>query len=398
MNKNSNHFAFSIGTLAGGGAERVILNLAGEFVRRGIKTDLLVAKYKGPLVEFVPEGVNVIELKKSGRFTVLFYLLRLPVSSWLDAIVWLFGGGPKTITRLPALLNYLRSNQPQTILSTLDAVNVTTLWAKYLSNLKTKFIVRQAIFHSQEASNARGLIGASSLPRLVKRWYPTADKIISVSNEMTEDLKEYCNVPDDRITTIYNPINLKNIAEKAEQPLDDSWFLDRQIPVVLAVGRLYKQKNYPILFEAIKSIKARREVRLVVLGEGPERDSLMTLAKNLKIEKCIQLVGHVPNPYQYMAKANVFALSSSWEGLPNVILEALACECKIVSTNCPSGPAEILEDGKYGKLVPVNDAYAMASAIEESLDDSFDKNLLQARAAEFGLDKVSEKYMAWMLN
>ena len=396
MTRNPKHITFFIGTLAAGGAERVILNLTREFIRHDIKIDLLITKFKGPLVTLIPDGVNVIELEKSSRINVIKAAFRLPLSSWFIAIVWLFSDGPKVIRRLPALIKYLNVSSPEVVLSTLDAVNISILWARYLSNSKSRFIVRQAIFHSQQVNHSESIFERKLLTRLVKKWYPTADKIISVSNEMAKDLREFCHLPIAKIKTIYNPVDIETILARQNEALENLPALPPDSLILIAVGRLCRQKNYPALFQAINILKSDREVTLIVLGEGPDRPLLEKLIEDLQLNNTVHLLGHVENPYKYMAWADVFVLASLWEGLPNVMIEALACGCRVVSTDCPSGPREILQQGKYGKLAPVNDVAALANAIDESSKENIDKNAVFSRAKDFSLQKISRQYILQM--
>ena len=281
-------------------------------------------------------------------------------------------------------------------MSTLDAVNICILWAKYLSRSGSRFIVRQAIFHSQQANHAKGIFERALLTRLVKKWYPTADKIISLSNEMAKDLQGFCNIPAAKIKTIYNPVDIDTILVCRKEVPEHLPELKSSASTVIAVGRLCKQKNYPALLRAISILKLHREVALIILGEGPDRSLLEKMIEDLKLSNTVHLLGHVENPYKYMAQADVFVLASLWEGLPNVVIEALACGCRVVSADCPSGPREILQQGRYGKLVPVNDVAALANAIDDFLKENIDKNAVFSRAKDFSLQKISRQYILQM--
>ena len=396
MNRNPKHITFFIGTLAGGGAERVILNLTREFIRNGITIDLLVTKFKGPLTTLVPDSVNVIELEKSSRADVAKVVFKLPLSAWYAALVWLFIDGPKVIRRLPALIDYLNHSSPDVVLSTLDAVNICLLWAKYLSHSESRFIIRQAIFHSQQVNHAQSIFAGKLLTRLVKKWYPSADKIISLTNQMAEDLQESCNIPAAKINTVYNPVDIDAILARRNEAPENLPQLTSGAAMIMAAGRLCKQKNFPALLQAIRVLKPRRKVALVILGEGPDRPLLEKVIEDLRLKDNVHLLGHVKNPYAYMTQADVFVLTSLWEGLPNVIIEALACGCRVVSTDCPSGPGEILQQGKYGKLVPLNDVMALANAIDDSLKENIDRQAVFSRAKDFSLQKISRQYISHM--
>jgi glycosyltransferase involved in cell wall biosynthesis len=171
------------------------------------------------------------------------------------------------------------------------------------------------------------------------------------------------------------------------------WFKSQAIPVILSAGRLVKEKDYETLIRAFAMVRKKRPARLAILGEGAERNSLLELTERLGIKEDVALLGFKTNPYVYMARATVFVLSSTVEGLPNVIVEAMAVGTPIVSTDCKSGPREILDDGKYGILVPVGDADALAKAIEKQLDEPTDKELLLKRSEDFSLEKVIDQFL-----
>jgi glycosyltransferase involved in cell wall biosynthesis len=198
-----------------------------------------------------------------------------------------------------------------------------------------------------------------------------------------------------RINVIYNPVDCRRIAELAAQDLDHPWFQPGQPPVVLAAGRLHRQKDYPTLLQAFARLRRRKTSRLVIIGEGPERARLASLAAQLGISEEVQLPGFQTNPFAYMARAGVFALSSAWEGLSNVLIEALACGCPVVSTDCPHGPAEVLDSGKYGTLVPVADPAALAQALQATLDRKTAAAEAQQRAGYFDIGAVADRY--WQL-
>ena len=231
------------------------------------------------------------------------------------------------------------------------------------------------------------------LPQLIRRWYPRAHRILAVSNGLANELSRVAAVPRERISVIYNPIDLGRVAGLAAQDLDDPWFRPGQPPVLLAVGRLHRQKDYPTLLRAFARVKERREARLVILGEGDERPRLEALIGELGIADNVRLLGFQTNPYAYMARAAVFVLSSAWEGLSNVLIEALACGCRVVSTDCQHGPAEVLGDGRYGMLVPVGNPEALASAIGTALEQSHEPAKARERAGAFDIREISDKYL-----
>jgi glycosyltransferase involved in cell wall biosynthesis len=199
-------------------------------------------------------------------------------------------------------------------------------------------------------------------------------------------------LPSEKIEVIYNPIVTPELSEKLQESLNHPWFLPGQPPVILGVGRLQKQKDFPTLIHAFAKVRQQQPLRLMILGEGSERSNLESLVQELGIAKDVVFPGFVANPYAYMAQAAVLVLSSAWEGFGNVLVEALAAGTPIVSTDCESGPAEILANGQYGKLVPVGNAEDMAKAIAAILEDTPDGEVLKQRANEFSLEKALTKY------
>jgi len=236
----------------------------------------------------------------------------------------------------------------------------------------------------------------------VQRAYSGANAIIAVSNGVADDLSHYAGIPRERITTIYNPIVSPTLLSQAKALLDHPWFQPFAPPVVLGVGRLHEQKDFPTLLKAFACVRAKQEAHLMILGEADAKRAqllteLMTLATQLGIADDVALPGFVPNPFAYMARAAVFVLSSAWEGLPSVLIEALACGCPVVSTACPSGPVEILENGKYGPLVPVGDDVALADAILSVLHTPPNRDWLRTRGAIFSVDCAADQYLAMLL-
>lgn len=369
-----------------------MLNLSKEFTERNIKVDILVCKLSGALSQQIPNHINVIQLNKHNRLNLLFVLLKLPIQDWPAIFKLTLGRTPKSFKRILSLKKYILSSKPDILLSCLNSANITSLWVKHLSHTDTIFAIQQVNLLSKSISDGKSLFEIKILPSLVKRWYKHADRIIAISKAVQTDLISNFELSKNSITTIYNPLDLDQITYLSSLPVQEPWFNDKT-PVVLAAGRLNKVKDYPFLFNAIKEANKCRVVKLIVLGEGPEKENLEKLIIKLRLEKLVKILDYTPNPYQYMRHADIFALSSKSEGLANVLQEALACGCKIVSTDCPGGPKEILDNGKYGKLVPPNNVAAMAVAITKSIDEKIDRNLLYSRASDFSLKKISCEYL-----
>jgi glycosyltransferase involved in cell wall biosynthesis len=214
-----------------------------------------------------------------------------------------------------------------------------------------------------------------------------------VSAGVSDELHRIASVPQDRIHILYNPIDLKRIATLSEENLDDPWFQAGQPPVIVSTGRLHPQKDFPTLLQAMKLLGSDPKIRLVILGEGQERTALEELIRRFALRDHVRLIGFKANPYAYMSRASVFVLSSAWEGLSNVLIEALACGCRIVSTDCPYGPSEILENGEYGVLVPVRNPEALAKAIRKILNEPAPKEKNKKQSQMYDIHAIAAQYL-----
>lgn len=356
------HVALFFCSLGGGGAERVMLNLASGFIQRGIKVDLVLGKASGPHLQKVPSGVRLINLKASGVLATVFALAR-----------------------------YLRKEQPCVLISAMHYANEIALWARCIARVATRIIVTEhntlSLFLRRTTPTRRYLI-----PLFIKYFYSWADRIVTVSHKAAEDLAQFTGLPLERIHVIYNPAINSELLEKARAPLEHRWFLPQELPVILGVGKLEAQKDFPTLIKAFAWVRKVREARLVILGWGPDRPQLQALIQELNLEQDVELLGYVDNPYAYMARASVFVLSSAWEGLPTVLIEAMAVGTPVVSTDCPSGPAEILDNGKYGWLTPVGDSTALAKAILTAIDSKH-KQIDSSWLEQFSLETATQQYL-----
>jgi glycosyltransferase involved in cell wall biosynthesis len=386
--------AFFMSSLAGGGAERVVLSLAAEFVKRGHQADVVVASRRGELVSEVPESVRVIELGASGLVSALRALLRLPFGTVGMVLPTMITRRRKKIRSLPRLVSYLRKQQPDVLLATTDVANLVALWAGWIARVDTRLYVKADVDLSSWVDNVFDVLHRR-LPRLIAAWYRRAQGVVAVSAGLADELAGIANVSPTRIHVIYNPVDCHRITELAAQKLDHPWFQPDRPPVVLAAGRLHSQKDYATLLHAFARLRRQQTSKLVIIGEGPERARLDSLAAQLGISEDVDLPGFQKNPYAYMARAGVFALSSAWEGLSNVLIEALACGCPVVSTDCPHGPAEVLAGGKYGTLVPVRDPEALAEALKATLGQKADTSEARQRAWHFDIRAVADRY--WQL-
>jgi glycosyltransferase involved in cell wall biosynthesis len=360
---NRNLISIFLPSLAGGGAERMMLNLAGRFVKRGKTVDLVLARATGPYLANVPEGVGILDL-----------------------------GAHRVLTALPGLARYLSRRGPAALLAAMDHANLVAIWAKRLARVDTPVFVSVRNTLSVEAR--RGVrLRDKALPALARRFYPRAAGVIAVSRGVAEDLESHVGLEAGSVKVIYNPVVTPELADLAEQPLDHPWLATGASPLLLAAGRLTQQKDFATLIDAFAALRSRRPARLLILGEGPERTRLEEKIRDAGLHGEVRLEGFVDNPFAYMRRADLFVLSSAWEGLPGVLIQAMACGTPVVSTDCPSGPREILLDGKLGALVPVGDSKALAVAMLDTLDAPASPEALRRRAADFSLAEIASEYL-----
>lgn len=355
--------AVFIDSLQFGGAEWVAINLAHGFFEAGHTVDLVVTRKSGDLVGEVAKGIRVIDFAK----------------------------GRSAACLLP-LAKYLRLNQPDFLLSAMTHNNVIAILARTLARARTLVVVRE-VAHMSSMSRDGSSVRARYLPIVARLALPLADKVVANSSQVASDLIAVLNLSAGLITVIPNPAVRPSLADMSRQPISDVWFQPGSPPVVLGVGRLSKEKDFPTLLRAFKEVRRRRESRLVILGEGPERRSLEILAQQLGIDDDVAMPGFEMNPYRYMARCAVFVLPSAHEGFGNVLPEALACGAPVVATDCPGGPREILEDGLYGALVPVGNWGAMAEAIDAALDDPPPSDFLKNKAEQFTVRTIARRYL-----
>jgi glycosyltransferase involved in cell wall biosynthesis len=391
------HVALLMCDLDGGGIQRSMLHLARALVDRGHRVDLLVYKAQGDFVDSVPSGIRVVALETAPAWMGRLHAFRAAPEHLIQlALPVLLPLKPQSTTRcLPALVRYLREERPAVLLSAEPYLNLLALWARRLAGLSVRMVISERIHlssHLRDRAKRRKWRWRFIMP-LLRRMYPEADRIIAVSRGVADDLSNLVGLPPERVTTVYNPVVDSELAKKAEAPIDHPWFVPGAPPVIIAAGRLAEQKDIPTLLQAFAQVRAQRQARLLLLGEGEMRRKLEALARELGVDQDVSLPGFTSNPFAYMAGAAVFVLSSAYEGLPGVLIQALACGCPVVSTNCPGGAAEILENGQYGRLVPVGDPAAMAQAIIATLEAPPDRGLLQKRALLFSVDRAVEQYL-----
>lgn len=349
-------------SLQGGGMERVAVDLANGMSRSGILVHLVAASKQGPYAGDVDTSVKLVDLKS-----------------------------PRVRSAVIPLARYLRRSQPEVVLSVGFHANVAAWAARRLSMRRMRLVTSE---HNILGASLTELptLGRLLMGRLVPLAYRGSDEIVAVSNGVKIHLQQLLGRGLPAVSVIYNPVALTEIRARSRAPAGHPWLDDAGLPTLLSVGRLVPQKDHATLIRAFGALRARRRVRLLLVGEGPERLAIERLVEQLGLTEDVDLPGFSPNPYAMMARASMLVLSSRREGLGVVLIEALALGTPIVSTDCPSGPAEILQDGVLGRLVPVGDPSAMASAMEDVLEGRFPMPPLNA-ADRYDVKTVCDTYL-----
>jgi glycosyltransferase involved in cell wall biosynthesis len=356
---------FYIPALDVGGAQRVTVNVANGLAERGYPVDLLLSYHKGELLDQVSDRVNVLDLETP----------RIPITG-IGASV-------------PGIKTYLEEREPAILFSAMTYASVVSIATNVISSTRTRVV---GIEHSTFGNRA-GLKERLTLC-LARDLYRFANHIVAVSEGVADSVVANTAVSGSDVSVLYNPVPVATVRNESEVAVDDSWIRADELETIVWAGRLEPEKDLPTLLRAFASVnRGRPNTRLILMGTGSERGKLLQLSETLGIEQTVALPGYVENPYPYMRRASVFVLSSEREGLPTVLIEALACGCPVVSTDCPSGPREILADGTYGKLVPVGDESALAEAIRLTLDDLPDRTTLSERADDFSTEVVVKEYV-----
>ena len=364
-NRNKIKIFFLIPSLRGGGAEKIILNIVKNINLKKFNPTLILISNEGEYT--IPKNIKVINIdKKRARYAI------------------------------PKLVKIIKNNKPDIVLSSVvQSGIILSIAKKFIFKNKPIIVHRVANFFSNINIPFPSKI-------LYKKTLKSFDSIISVSDEMKEDLEKNTKLKSKQIQTIYNPIDLKKIDIKSNEEIEEKFISNSKNKIILGVGSLTKQKGFKYLIKACEQIvKNRRNTYLVILGKGKKREELTELIKKLKIEDKVKLLGFKNNPYKYMKRANVFVLPSLWEGLPGVLIEAMACGTPVISTSCQSGPKEILKNEKYGILIPIKDHKQMRKEIKSLLnkDRKAEKmgKMAKKRVKKFNLKKQVKKYETKLL-
>lgn len=358
--------ALFLPSLEGGGAERVFVQLANEFAAIGYRVHFVLTSASGPYMDEVSSPVRILDL------------------------------GASSVSRaLPALTRYLRSERPAVLLSALDHANIIAILANFASGNKSRCVVSVRLPPS--AGYRVDSTGPRWLILLLSRWlFRFADQVVANARYVASDLSQSLRVPGHKLTVIYNPLDVQSIERSALAAIDHPWFAAGSAPVVLSVGSLFPRKDYETLIRAFSFVRSARDCRLVILGDGPERTRLETLARDLHVREDVHMPGFARNPFAWMARSRLFVSSSVTEGCPNALMQALACGTPVVSTDCWGGSAEVLESGRWGRLVPIRDPEALAGAIVAALDSSAHPDGRQ-RARDFAVNDIARQYLRVLL-
>jgi len=346
-----------------GGIGHVMINLINGFAASGLSVDLLIANRNSPHLGEIDQRVNIVEI-----------------------------GEPFFRSCIPKAVDYLKSACPDWVISNREKSHRYLVLARWLAGSKTQLAFR--IGNSLEET----LKKRHHLKRLLRhkliRWsYAKADLIIVNSRGLSDDVQNYAGVENWRIRVLNNPTFHEDVLLQARAKVDHPWLADNCVPVLLGVGRLTRQKDFPTLIQAFAQVVRERPARLIILGEGNDRDSLQALVEHLGLEDRVDMPGYVVNPFAFMARAKLFVLSSAWEGSPNVLIQALSIGCPVVATDCPEGPREILRNGSVAPLVEIGDVPGMAAAIRQVLDNPADCKTLQRAAAPFEVKRAVAAYL-----
>jgi glycosyltransferase involved in cell wall biosynthesis len=348
-----------------GGVERMILNLVRPFAAvPDLAVDLVLLREESRHLRDLPDGVNVVRL-----------------------------GVRHSALGIPAIARYLKASRPDSLLAAKDRAGRAALVARWLSGVPVRVVIRLGTTLSEAVKDA-GVLRRWLRYLPIRLLYRFADGIVAVSDGVAMDVATISGVPRERIQVIRNPVISPDLVRQAKEPVDHPWLADPQVPVVIGMGRLTRQKDFPTLIRAFARVREQRPVRLIILGDGRDREELIRCAEEAGVASDVDLPGFQPNPYAWLARARAFVLSSAWEGSPNALTEAMALGVPVASTDCRSGPREVLAEGRFGPLVPVGDDEALAAAMARVLDQPLPASELRAAIADYSVEVSARRYLA----
>ena len=342
----------------------MLVNLARGISGLGPRVQFIVGDRERPFLEELPPEVQLIEF-----------------------------GEPRARECLDDLLRHLAAQRPTAVLSAKTADDMIAMRAKRLAQSRTKFILRPGTTFSRRLSGKRNALKRWLTYRKLRPLFREADGVVAVSRGVANDIASITKIPRQKIHVIANPTVTPELTSLSRAPVAHPWFNPVTAPVILGIGGLRRSKDFPTLVRAFALVRRQRSARLMILGRGGRKEALLKLARELGVDEDVQLPGFVSNPYSYLAKGSVFVLSSLWEGSPNVLIEALAVGTPVVATDCPSGPRDILQDGRYGALVPPGNAGALADAIMLTLRRPLSAVTLREAVGEHVMELSARRYL-----
>jgi glycosyltransferase involved in cell wall biosynthesis len=346
-----------------GGVERMVLNLVRVFAAvPDLAVDLVLIRDESRHLQTIPDNIRVIRL-----------------------------GVRHSLLAVPAIARYLRRERPDALLAAKDRAGRAALRARTLARVPTRVVIRLGTTLS-EAIKGRSALLRWFRYRPIRAAYRHADAIIAVSEGVAADVLSIAGLPPERVRVVRNPVVTADLSRQAAADVAHPWLSDPAVPVVMGIGRLTRQKDFPTLIRAFAQLRRVRPVRLLILGEGADRAALIDLARTEGVAADVALPGFQANPYAWLARARLFVLSSAWEGSPNALTEALALGVPVVSTDCRSGPRELLGGGRHGPLVPVGDVAALAAAMRETLDHPLAPETLKAAVRDYEAETSARHY------
>ena len=356
--------------LGGGGAEKVAITLADAFARWGLCVEFVLMRASGAQLRNVSDGATVVDL-----------------------------GADRVRHVLPGLVRYLRARRPRSMLAFMWPLTSAAVAARLIARAPVRVVLSEHVDWSVygETSLRETAPRPRWLATTMRLTYPRAQGVVAVSRGVADSLRRLSGLSDDRVRVIHNPITPLPASTGCDDGSACPGWWGGDAPRLIAVGRLHAQKDYATLLGALGLVRATCPARLLILGEGPLRGDLEALRAARGLDDAVFMPGFVADPYPFLRHADAFVLSSRWEGFGNVIVEALACGTPVISTDCRSGPRDILRDGEFGDLVPTGDAPALAAAILATLARPRDRNSLIARSEDFSIEASARAYLTHLL-
>tara|TARA_B100000989_G_scaffold299028_1_gene292174 strand:- start:89 stop:1186 length:1098 start_codon:yes stop_codon:yes gene_type:complete len=351
--------SFLIYSFEYGGAEKNMILLANLFFKKGYNVDVIVINNKGGLNQNLEKGVTTINFNKKKSILCIFKLIK-----------------------------YFNVDKPDYLFSSIIHLNLISIFCSLVSWKKVNIIIRESNI-ILDSYNLKSKIKNFIFVNLAKFLYKKSFKIIAISDAVKNNLTVKFKINKNKINKINNPVDIKNIQIKSKEKIEHKYFNNKD-KIILTVASLTKQKNLQLLIKAFNRVIREIPTKLIIIGTGTEYSYLKKLTYELKLDKYVDFLGNIQNPYPYMKQCDLFVLPSLYEGLPNVLIEALVCESHILATNCPGGSSEILQ--KYGKLVKCNDLNDLTIEITSFLKKNKKNKNINSRYLNFSIENQFKKY------